>query len=203
MRISDFYRRQLGCGGVPAGEADWLRIPEHFLATATNGRVFRDDLGAFSGIRDALLPCYPADVKRKKLAARVFVMAQAGQYNFPRSLRRSDAVAAQLSLHQFVLAALSAAYLLSDRYAPYYKWLYRGATELADMRGLVHGIGSLFSLDAGVCAAAVEDICVRFAAELRERGLSASDDAYLEPHAYEIMDRIDSRFLSALHVAVG
>ena len=81
MRISRFYAQYTGCRGIPSGDAAWLRIPEHLLAAATSGEIFRDELGEFSRVRNGLLPCYPDDVRLKKLATRIFVMAQAGQYN--------------------------------------------------------------------------------------------------------------------------
>ncbi len=115
-RIGDFYARFTGCRGIPESEAAWLRIPEHALAAATSGEVFDDPLGEFTRVREALLPCYPEDVRLKKLAARLFAMAQAGQYNYPRTVKRGDAVAASLALAEFTKAALSALHLLNRRY---------------------------------------------------------------------------------------
>ena len=88
MRTSDFYRYYIGCPGVPDSLMRWVRIQEHFLATCTSGEVFEDGLGEFSAVRNGLLPCYPEDVRLKKLAARAATMAQSGQYNFPRLMRR-------------------------------------------------------------------------------------------------------------------
>ena len=135
--IPEFYRRFTGCPGAPEGPLYWLRVSDHHLAAATNGEVFRDDLGAFTAIRRTLLRGYPIDVMRKKLAARLFTMGQAGQYNYPRCARRGDAVAMTLALDEFLRAALQAIYLLNGRYAPFYKWLYRGAEELPRLRGTV------------------------------------------------------------------
>ena len=70
MRTSDFYRYYIGCPGVPDSLMRWVRIQEHFLATCTSGEVFEDGLGEFSAVRNGLLPCYPEDVRLKKLAAR-------------------------------------------------------------------------------------------------------------------------------------
>ena len=69
MRTTDFYNYYIGCT-VPESLMKWVRIQEHFLATCTSGEVFEDGLGEFTSIRNALLPCYPEDVRRKKLAAR-------------------------------------------------------------------------------------------------------------------------------------
>ena len=170
FRITDFYRRYLGCDGVPQTLEQWQRIPESFLATATNGQVFVDHAGQFSAIRSALLNFYPEDLRRKKLAARLAVMAQAGQYNYPRSLQRGEKVAALLAVSEFVRAACSAIYLLNRRYMPFYKWAHRGLLELprlSEAAGLLDAVADR-SLAAG---AAIEEICRRLGAELLSQGL--------------------------------
>ena len=90
MRISDFYRPYTGTGKAPETWQDWLYLPSHALAEASNGDVFRDDLGEFSRIRDAIKSGMPEDVRRKKLASRLIFMAQAGQYNYSRCLRHGE-----------------------------------------------------------------------------------------------------------------
>ena len=93
MTISEFYSRFTGFPeGVPSTVLDWLFVSENQLAAATNGEVFQDNLGLFTGIRDSLKRFYPEDVRRKKIAARAAVMSQAGQYNLLRSIKREDTV---------------------------------------------------------------------------------------------------------------
>ena len=58
-------------------------------------------------------------------------MAQAGQYNYPRLLQRKDKIASQLALDEFIKAAISAVYLLNNKYMPYYKWAAKGMEALA------------------------------------------------------------------------
>jgi len=72
----------------------WFSIPEYFLATCSNGEVFSDNSGRYTAFRDTLLFYYPKDVRLKKMAVRCVVMAQSGQYNLKRCLRREDRVAA-------------------------------------------------------------------------------------------------------------
>ena len=67
-RISDFYRHFIGLSKAPENLAEWIRIPESFLAKATNGQVFTDPLGQFSTIRHSLLTFYPEDIRIKKIA---------------------------------------------------------------------------------------------------------------------------------------
>ncbi|MCR5335848.1 MAG: DUF4037 domain-containing protein [Synergistes sp.] len=202
MRTGDFYGRFTGCRSVPPDEAAWFRIPSHLLAAATSGAVFRDDFGGFSEIRRALLPCYPRDVRLKKLAARVFVMAQAGQYNYPRCVRRGDMPAAAFALSRFAEAALEAIHLINERYAPYYKWLYRSAEKLPLLRDAAASAGSLFACRGGETEK-IEYICDLTAAELRKSGLSGSNESFLTYHAEEIMLRIDSAYLKRFGVMIG
>ena len=52
FEIKDFYRRFIRYDHVPATLAEWRSLPETYLATATNGRVFADPLGEFTAFRD-------------------------------------------------------------------------------------------------------------------------------------------------------
>ena len=111
LPIEDFYAFFTGLDHAPATWQEWLAIPEYQLAACTNGEVFEDTGGACTRWRTALLACYPRDVLLKKMTARCMVMAQAGQYNLPRSLQRNDPVAAMLAAARFAEAALSFVFL--------------------------------------------------------------------------------------------
>ncbi len=201
--ISRFYSQFTGCPDVPQNDASWFRIPEHFLSAATSGEVFRDDLGEFSRIRKGLLPCYPGDVLLKKLAARVFAMGQAGQYNYGRIIKRGDGPAAMLALDEFVRAALSAVHLLNRRYMPYYKWAFRSARALPRLAEAVRELDLLYSSPETDRQEIIESICVRVRVTLRDDGLSSISESFLVPQAEEIMKRIGSDYLKKLGVSVG
>ena len=203
IAIPDYYRRFTGGPGVPANPIAWLRVPEHLLAAATNGRVFRDDLGEFTAIRETLLRGYPPDVKRKRLAARLFTMGQAGQYNLPRCLRRGDTVAASFALSEFMRAALEAVCILNGRYAPYYKWLYRAASELplcADAAALTGALPQTPDEDK---TGQVERICVQVAQELCRQWLSAERDDFLVNQAFAVQSGIADAQLRGIDVSFG
>ena len=201
--ISRFYAQFTGCPDVPPNDVSWFRIPEHFLAAATSGEVFRDDPGEFTRIRKGLLPCYPKDVLLKKLAARVFVMGQAGQYNYGRIIKRGDGPAAMLALDEFVRAALSAIHLLNDRYMPYYKWAFRSARTLPRLAEAVRELDLLFSAPDTERQDIIESICGGIRDALCEDGLSSIPESFLVPQAEEIMKRIESDYLKKLGVSVG
>lgn len=203
MQISRFYAQLTGCPDVPPNDASWFRIPEHFLAAVTSGEVFRDDLGEFTRIRKGLLPCYPGDVRIKKLAARVFAMGQAGQYNYVRIMKRGDGPAAMLALDEFVRAALSAIHLLNKRYMPYYKWAFRSARALPRLAEAVRELDLLFTAPDAERKDMIGSICGRVQGALLEDGFSSISESFLVPQAEEIMKRIESDYLKKLGVSVG
>ena len=204
-RIAFFYRRYTGSPGAPESWQQWLSLPAHALAEATNGAVFRDDLGQFSAIRETLLHGMPEDVRKKKLAARLIEMAQTGQYNYNRCLKHGEAGAAALELADFVRAACGAIYLLERRHMPYTKWMLRGMEGLPRLGHLRTALEFLLTgeNDPALRQGVVEDICATVAAQLREQGLSDGSWDYLEPHAFAVQSRIENPQIRALHVMEG
>lgn len=198
---SAWYTRYIGFPRGPETLAQWRRVPEAFLATVTNGAIFWDPAGDFTAVREGLLEFYPEDIRLKKLAARAAVMAQAGQYNYPRCFQRGEAVAAGLALAEFTKAAMSMVYLLNRRYAPFYKWMHRG---LRGMPCLPRAYDQLLRLACAVpgpdTEEAVEGICLTVAAELRRQGLSDSGDSFLMGHGWDIMRRIQDPVLRQSHI---
>jgi len=204
-RISDFYRRYTGSAGAPESWQQWLSLPSWALAEATNGEVWRDDLGAFSAVRETLQKGMPEDVRRKKLAARVITMAQAGQYNYPRCLSHGEAGAAMLALTEFVRAAMETIFLLNRRHMPYYKWSLRAMRTLPLLADMAEPLEFLLTGENGGEADGlkiqlVEDICASVLRVLKEQGLTSGSGAYLEAHAFEIQSRIENGAIRALHI---
>ena len=199
-----WYRRYTGFPAGPETPAQWRRVPEAYLATVTNGTVFADPLGRFSAVREKLCAFYPEDVRLKKLAARAAAMAQAGQYNYLRCIKRGDMVAAQLARAEFMRAGMSMAYLLNRRYAPFYKWMHRGLEGLPVLPRAHEQFGQLARKPDGPRAAEnIEGLCLTVAAELRRQGLSTVRDSFLLPHAAEILERITDPELRRTHVMEG
>ena len=204
-RTAFFYRRYTGSPGAPESWQQWLSLPAHALAEATNGAVFRDDLGEFTAIREQLLHGMPEDVRKKHLAARLIEMAQSGQYNYPRCLRHGEEGAAMLELSDFVRAACGAIYLLERRHMPYTKWMLRGMESLPKLGHLRTALEFLLTgeNDAALRQGVIEDVCATVARELRAQALSDGDWDYLEPHAFAVQRRIENPQLRALHVMEG
>ncbi len=207
-RIGFFYRPYLGSESAPRDWRQWLSLPSWALAEATNGEVFRDDLGLFSDIRETLLHGMPEDVRKKKLAARLIAMAQSGQYNYARCLRHGEEGAAMLALAEFVRESCGAIYLLNRAHMPYYKWALRGLETLPLLGEMREPLSFLLTAENDadgqrVKQGVVEDICARVIEELRAQGLSDGGWDFLEPHAFAVRERIGNPEIRALHVMEG
>ena len=205
FEIASFYQRFLGLDRMPAHLDEWLMLPENALAACTNGKVFRDPLGAFSGWRDALLAFYPEDVRRKKIAARCMTVGQAGQYNFPRCVRRGDDFSARYAETKFCADVISVVFLLNRRYTPFYKWMHRGVRDLPLLGGWVHeSITALITEpDAAKKEQRIEEICAALIREFARQGLSEHDSSFLPDHGPVIQATIRDRSLRERNVWVG
>lgn len=223
FRTSDFYRRFIGRPDASLTLNEWIVVPERLLAEVTNGKVFRDDLGKFTEIRSCLLEYYPEDVRIKKIAARAAVMAQSGQYNYSRTMRRFEIVAARLSLDEFIRTTISMAYLLNKKYQPFYKWAYRGMqsfTVLPEIRDIINELACLppqkdawrkeddhlwqYKLNTGDKAVElIESACASVVRELNRQRLTDHEDSFLENHTASIMSRIKNEKIRSMHIMVG
>ena len=206
--IDDFYKKFLGDKTAPNSVKRWLYTPSYMLKSACNGKVFRDPLGEFSKVREVLLKGYPEDIRRKKIAAHVIMMAQSGQYNYGRCISRGETGAAQLCVFEFVKNAISTVYLLTKEYEPYYKWAYRGMRDLPILSELEMTLSGITELgnsknEASEKAEIIDDIAKMINDELRAQGLSKATCNNFETHAYSIMDSIKNPEIRSLHVMEG
>lgn len=204
-RIGDFYRRYTGTSGAPDSWQAWLYLPSHALAEASNGQVWRDDQGSFSAIRQQILTGMPEDVRKKRLAAKLITMAQAGQYNYSRCLKHGQPGSAMLAMAEFVNAACAAVFLLNRRHMPYYKWQFRAMESLPLLGSLKDALEFLLTGENDpsgqtLKAQVVEDICAQTVGELRRQRLTCGSWDYLEPHAHDLMEHIENPQIRALHV---
>ncbi len=197
--IEGFYAQFTGLERAPQTLAEWRHIPETHLAAATNGKVFADPLGAFSRQRSALLAYYPEDVRLKKMAARCMQIAQAGQYNYPRCLKRSEPVAASLALAEFITATVSLIFLLNRRYRPFYKWMHRALGEMPRLGTLAQpALALLVSPGCTDPVELIEALCAELVGELRRQGLTDSNSDFLLDHGPSLQLRILDPELSQL-----
>ncbi len=223
LEIEGFYQKFLTRDTIPESSLDWLRIPEHFYAVATNGEVFEDNLGMFTDVRRKLLDYYPEDVRLKKIAACAVRMAHSGQCNYARMMWRHDVVAAKFALDEFMRNAIAIVFLLNRVYCPYYKWMWRGLEQLPKL-GRVRELLKIMAagvLDdshwdsskwkacryklnrADQMVDMVEQIADLIREELLNQGISSSTSDYLEEHGYAVMSCIQDQRIRSLPVLVG
>lgn len=218
-----FYQNFIGNKKAPENLLEWLYIPEGYLATVTNGKVFVDNLGEFSEIRGKLLEFYPEDVRKKKIAARAAVMAQSGQYNYARLMKRGEYVGASLAISEFVKTTISMVHLLNKKYMPFYKWSFKSMTTLPKLKEVQEKIQLLATMDfqQGVWEGTekdayvhtlntndkkvvlIEEICALIVKELQAQNLTGRNDDFLENHTMEIMGRIEASEIRNRHVMEG
>ncbi len=209
VTIEDFYLKHLGVESIARDDLLWwLYTPSTALLASSNGEVFADPLGVFSANRNVLLGGYPEDVRLKKLAAHTAFMAQAGQYNYARCVERGETGAAQLAIFEYVRHAISAIYLLNNKYEPFYKWAYRGMRDLPILGSLELSLVGLTELDNAPKYAVekmeiVEDVAKMLITEYYNQGITEASCLDLEKHAYSILDHVKSSELRNLHIMEG
>lgn len=204
IRISDFMTEKTG---TPTGELspkDWFFIPEQSLKEVTNGKIFRDDWGAITEIRQRL-SYLPEDIRLKKLAGNLLTMGQAGQYNYGRSISRGDTAAAQLCAIEFVRSAINVIFLLNKTYIPYYKWCFYEFKTLPKLSRLAPSLEYLISspndpIEAPKKQALTEQICANIIEEIKHKCLTDFEGLEAEGHAYSVNNKITDSNIRNLHI---
>lgn len=208
LRTSEFYEAKVGVPDGVLSTKDWLRIPDYALAEAVNGEIFVDEYGEFSRIRE-LLKQMPEDIRLKRIAGNLLLMAQSGQYNFSRCIHHGEPEAAQLCIHEFVQAALRIAFLLNGHYAPFYKWSFRALRVREHRETLADDLSFLLwgdHRDIGTApgkADRIEKIASDLITELQEKKMTQVDCGNLEKHAYSVNDMIRDAEIRNLHILAG
>ena len=204
LRTAEVFSDKVGAPDGILTLQQWLTVPAHALSEATNGKLFYDGLGEVTRIREGLSR-YPEDVRRKKLAGHLLLMAQAGQYNYTRCLKHGETGAAQLAVTEFVRHMMSAAFLLNSVYEPYYKWSFRAMRSLPKLSLLAETAEYLLSTDNEPSLAEskydmIEDAAADVIDALQEQELTKAICGDLEKHAYSVNDSIADGDIRNLHI---
>lgn len=207
FRTRDFYNKKIGSPDGKLTNEQWLTVPDFALAEATNGEIFRDDSGEFTEIRNRLKEM-PRDVKLKKLAGNLLIMAQSGQYNYPRILKREETAAAQLALFEFSEAAIKSFFLLNNKYMPYYKWQFKALREIDGGEAMADSLEFLISTDNGAENADIKAVVINSVAEdiislLQQQEITKATCNDLEKHAYSVNDLIGDISLRNSNILSG
>lgn len=228
-RVSEFLREKTGTEDGKLDTYDWLNIDEEYLAEITNGEIWIDDNRIISNTR-LRLSTFPEDIKLKKLAGSILLMAQSGQYNYERCISHDELGAARLALYEFVNAAMHTTYLLNEVYMPYYKWRFRGLRDLSWPKNFkvkselnyIEGIEDdsvvempfekmLISLlnvsDEKMFSSKITrdiDLIANVLIErLKYEKLSDKNEVFLERHAYEINNKIKDVDIRNMNILAG
>lgn len=205
IRTADFYKEKTGSSDGTLCKEQWLNIPEHYLLEATNGEIFLDNLGEFSKIREKL-SYFPEDIRLKKLAGNLLLMAQSGQYNYPRCIRRKETASAQLSVYEFTKSAINVLFLLAKKYAPYYKWTFRALREVSvEYSEISEKLEFLISSGndtdvLGKKSNIIQDVCEYVLKELVSQNLTDEDKPEMELLSYQVNDKIVDAEIRNSHV---
>ena len=191
MPISNFYKYYTLFENGPKTESEYRKVPMDLLCVATNGKVFLDNLGKFSEIRNRLLNFYPEDIRLKKIAFQLNKMAQSGQYNYSRMIKRGDTVAANIAQGEFVKHYLEFVHLLNKKYMPFYKWSYRNACSLEILGNFTQeNLKKLSEASIYEKESIIEEICSTVVNTLNKLGLSHSNIDFLTYQADEVRKNI-------------
>lgn len=208
MRTDEFYLKTIGSADGELSLQQWLSLPDYALSEAVNGEVFFDNYGEFSKIRERLMRM-PEDIRLKRLAGNLLIMAQSGQYNFARCLRHGEPEAAQLACVQFINAAMKTAFLLQNQYMPYYKWSFRALRRLPGTDKLANKLSFLLFGDCRDRLVAeqkndiIEEIASDMISALQKQGLTKSVCTELEKHAYSVNDKIADSTVRNMNILIA
>lgn len=204
IRISDFFESKTGSKNGNIHNKDWFFISEQFLLEATNGKIFCDNLGLLTEMREKL-EYFPEDIRLKKIAGNLLVMAQAGQYNYKRCVLRDETAAAQLAVIEFVNATLKVIFLLNKKYIPYYKWSFRALKELPKLSEFYYELEYLISSsntekEVKLKEEIIEKISGSIITELKNQELIDAFSVNLERQAYSVNERIENPEIRNLNI---
>lgn len=204
IRTSDFFSEKVGSPDGILTVRQWIETPSYMLAEATNGEIFRDDSGLFITIRNKL-SFLPEDIRLKKLAGNLLIMAQSGQYNYQRCIKHGETGAAQLAVFEFCQAAIATAFLINKKHMPYYKWQFRGLRSLDRLSETADCLESIIcggndGDEAEQKYYAIEAIASLVIDELMSDEITKATCGDLEKHAYSVNDFIQDAEIRNMHI---
>ncbi len=199
--IEDFITAFIG--RLPKSEYDWFYYEEVALLNLTNGELWDDYSGNMRTIRKQLA-YYPENVRIKKIVTVIAKMAQSGQYNYMRCCKRNDLVACELALHEFITHTLHCLFLLNKQYKPFYKWSHKQAMQLDSYSNIAQLIVTLLAQkEEAARIHIIEDICMHIVDALQAQHLTTKNDAFLQEHLPELMNKITDEKIKRMHVMEG
>ncbi|MBP1560980.1 MAG: DUF4125 family protein [Oscillospiraceae bacterium] len=193
VKIGEYFERLIDMPHIPQTETEWLSADEAMLAAASSGEIFMDNNGEFTGHINALRRGYPDAVRLRRLAQALSLMAQSGQYNYPRIRKRGDIGTAQLYLAKFCINAAAAAHLCRNTYAPYEKWLLKSTKRLegfSEYADLLYALLTMPPENDG--SELISKVCDKIALEASMNGnYEYKPDMYLDEAAQSLAQKAE------------
>ncbi len=123
IEIGSYIESVVGFPEPPESSMDWLRIPESYLFELTPSRLYHDGPGIVSAHFRAFSK-YPDDVWKQRMGACLSWLWEWGRKHLFRAETREDYVSASCYWARFAEYAMKVGFLMSQRHAPYHKWLW-------------------------------------------------------------------------------
>ncbi|MCQ2520501.1 MAG: DUF4125 family protein, partial [Lachnospiraceae bacterium] len=194
--VSGFFKDLLGASSY--SDIDWRNVPDYSLAAAVNGEIYFDNEGTFSKIRSELMKGYPEDIKYLKIAEMMAKSSQAGQYNYPRMLKRGDRLTADIMLTDSIKYLLVLAHYTEGKYPPHDKWLYRSFCKLncaVELKPIIDSLHASFSMNDKEVLNYVNQTWDKagdlIAAKLYAEDLISDVTNYLDYHSDELVKKAE------------
>lgn len=216
--IKSFFKELLGSHFILENTLDWFYLDEAVLSMLQNGKIFKEGENSFNEWR-LQFSYYSEDVRLKKIMSCIAKMAQSGQYNYARMMKRGDIVAANHALSQFIEETLKVLYLLNRQYCPYYKWRFALAKQMFKEKIVLCQLESLVQAPfepllyketeererraSDIKVKWIEEISHAVIEELKRQHLTDHDASFLQDHLENIRTRISDPEIKMMHVMEG
>lgn len=204
LRTDEYFEKKVGlkCGTLTIGQ--WLSLPSYALFEAINGEIFIDNYKEVTNIREYLCNM-PEDIRLKRIAGNLLIMAQSGQYNYQRTIRHKELAAAQLSVIEFVKHTMEVVFLLNKKYMPYYKWSFKSMRDLEKLSIVADTCEFLLTTpnDKEIAQEKyfmIEDTASSIIEELQRQEITKAICGDLEKHAYSVNDLIQDSEIRNMNI---
>lgn len=193
FKISDFFNKLIN--STDYENINWREVPDYALLNASNGVIYRDDLGVFTEIHDGIAKGFPEDILYLKLADDLAHVSQTGQYNYARIMKRGDRLSADLMLADCIRYIMIMAHHMENKYVPHDKWIAKSFLSLGHntLEECVRKLHSSFKMDdkaALLCVnETMEEVGAYTAGVLYNRDIISDVDSYLDFHSEELAQK--------------
>lgn len=215
FKIESYFKQHLGFHYTLNNSLDWFYFDENKLALLYNGKIFKEGDNLFNEYKKRY-QYYDEDVRLKKIMSCIAKMAQSGQYNYARMMKRHDMITAQHAQAEFIEETLKLIYLLNKVYCPYYKWRYKLAKTHFPNEKILDYLEKLVQTPFDLVwykedqsyihdpkVKWIEEICKEVVFSLQAQHLTNHNATFLQNHLENIRECIQDKDIKKMHVMEG